>query len=185
MARRRRGPSQNWKFLVGLLVGLAPVIVFGGVDASALEIGSTFDGERASTIVAGEPLFVSSDDARYLNRIFRERSHEIGYCVAIEGDELSFWLGDTVEAGEGSLKMKTSNCPPEMRDATAHTHPSGQVGLSARDEATLAAQEAGVMCIHAAALATEPGARLEQFVCYRRTAVGDPEPVPVRLAGAP
>lgn len=179
MARRRPGTTYNWKFVLGVIVGMVPALVFGGGQASAFML--PIDGGQESKIVAGEPLYIYPNDTQYLNRIFTERDHEIGYCVSINGDQLSFWLADTVKASEESLTMKTSSCPPEMRDATAHTHPNGRIALSDEDRSTLFMSDQNVICIHAGKLEMAPGAELDNLVCYKDAGHEKPVLINVRV----
>ncbi len=181
--RRGRSPK-NWKFFFGVAIGVAPVVILGGVDASALEVGILFGDEQDPPATLGNPFYIESDDVEYLNRIFSERTHEIGYCISLDGNTLSFWLADTMTAAEGSLKMEASNCPPDMQTATAHTHPNGRIGLSEQDQSTLVMSGGWMMCIHAGRLNREPGTELKNIACYMKTENGGIAQIPIRVAGS-
>lgn len=156
-------------------------MLFGGINGSALGASSPLPEGSSSSVTDGEPVYIHPTDAQYLNRIFIERDHEIGYCVDISGDKLSFWLADTVKSSEASMTMKTSNCPDDMRDATTHTHPSGNVGLSVQDKQTLITSDEPVMCVHAGEIPVEPGAELDDLVCYKEGDYEDPMRIPVHV----
>ncbi len=79
------------------------------------------------------------------------------------------------------LEMKISNCPWDMRSATAHTHPNGDISLSEQDRASLSRTDQEVMCINAGELATEPGTNLDNLLCYEDNDDGEPEPIGVQI----
>lgn len=155
----------------GLLstVGITPSSESGETVATA---GSNRTAGSAAG-VAGAPLRISEDDVNYLNRIFRERTHEIAYCGFMDEGELHPWLADTVRASNTSVDFTIANCRDGEEqgelNATIHTHSNGVAQLSQRDVATLRNSSFEVMCIQSGQITAEETDRTEKFRCYRLT----------------
>lgn len=124
------------------------------------------DNPIPSTGDVDQPLRIAAADIHYMNRISRERSHEIGYCGLIESGQLRPWLADTVRADETGLEYVTDNCPGTVR-AVLHTHPNGNTLLSGPDVRELRAAPQDIMCVHAGQITTEHGARTDRLRCYQ------------------
>lgn len=119
-----------------------------------------------------DTLYLASDDAEYLNRIYRESSHEVAYCGFVTGNmdmpRLAVWIADTVRAGPDQVEFLTNNCPAEFQEVMLHTHPSGSLSLSEQDKLTLDERAAKLMCVQGGVLTTAPGAEVENLACYRQ-----------------
>lgn len=130
--------------------------------------------EGASTAGTDEAvLYISAEDAAYLNRIFAERSHEIGYCAFLDGKTLRPHLADTISSSTESLEFSTANCPGLQPRATIHTHPSGNVELSTQDMVHFMHKGYRYMCIQAGEISTGPLTKTDALVCYDVHLVGD------------
>lgn len=131
--------------------------------------------EGASTAGTDEAvLYITAEDAAYLNRIFVERSHEIGYCAFLKGNTLKPHLADTVTSSTESLEFSTANCPGYRRPpATIHTHPSGSVEPSPQDQVHFIDKGYRYMCIQAGEIATGPRTKTDALVCYDVHHLGD------------
>lgn len=117
---------------------------------------------------SGEQLTIAAADAAYMNRIFSERSTEVGYCAFLRGDRLQPHLADTISATEDSLEFSTANCPGTSRPrATIHTHPSGSLGLSMADRTTFITKGYRYMCVQTGDISTGPGTPADALACYK------------------
>lgn len=113
-----------------------------------------------------------AEDEAYLNRIFRERTHEVascGYLLELEGGWLEPWLADTINASPPSIRFSIENCRGEHErlGATVHTNPSGTPGLSERDRSTLAIQRQRLMCIQSGEISATVGETTTRLSCCR------------------
>lgn len=170
--RRQRGDSSDRnRVLLGLLLGIALTLVATGtVAGQAAHVEDLLMGSSVDQLSPNETLYIEAGEAAYLNRIYRERSHEIAFCGLIDDEaqpRLEVWLADTVRASPETVEFLTSNCPPNT-GALLHTHPNGMIGLSARDRQALADRPEEIACIQAGQLATEPSTRLSNLACYKQ-----------------
>jgi hypothetical protein len=78
------------------------------LDVDAPEFGTS---SEASTGESPEVLVLPTEEARYLNRLFRESTHEIAYCGQLTTGEnlpvLTVWKADTVQSDAEQIKSKT------------------------------------------------------------------------------
>lgn len=169
---RRRGSSGNWKFLLGIALGVIPLVVAGGVPAEVSGLVAQDSDADPSVTAAGDRLDLDRDEAQYISRVFTERSHEIAYCGDLSGEDatpvLTLWLADTVEATSDSVSFTTENCPPEMDDVLAHTHPSGNLGLSRRDRNLIQRRDETITCVQGGAVEVAPGEPIDNIACYQQ-----------------
>lgn len=160
-------------FLLGLLVGL--VLMMGAVSLpvqTAVESAVGGENQRADQSLENSSdttYYLRVEDARYLNRIFMERSHEVAYCgIVTETDRrwVRPWLADTQTATSSSVTYTSSNCPGGAGRVLMHTHPSGNPALSDRDRQMLRLEQKEAMCVQAGELPTTPGTFADTLVCY-------------------
>lgn len=120
-------------------------------------------------------LNISSGDAEFMNRVYRERTHEVGYCGLVIGGELLPWIGDTINASKGHVTFRTDTCPFQP-DALIHTHPSGSLELSETDKETFHnSSNLEYSCIHGGPISTDPGSSAVNLRCYEKPESGDLE----------
>lgn len=151
-----------------------PALVFQ-VEARGQEALSFADNETSSFLT------VSKEDAGFMNRVYRERTHEVGYCGLVVDGELRPWLGDTINASRGSLVFSTANCPFEP-DALIHTHPSGSLSLSDVDKETLRDSSLDYSCVHGGPIPSESGVEAVNLQCYEKLGDGGFDVVDVRVS---
>lgn len=155
-----------------VLFSLMGITSSAGSDEAVVTSGSNRTVGSASG-VAGTPLRLAEDDIHYLNRIFRERTHEIAYCGFIAEGRLHPWLADTVRATNTTVEFTIANCRNSDEhgelNATIHTHSTGVTHLSQRDVKTLRNSSFEVMCIQGGQITAEATERSEKFRCYRLT----------------
>ena len=134
---------------------------------------------------SGTVLTIAAEDAAYLDRIFEERSNEIGYCGFLKGRQLQPYLADTISATENSLEFSTANCPGSRPPrATIHTHPSGSLGLSMADRTNFIRKGYRYMCVQGGEISTGPGTKANALACYQTEQMGGERRfsrVPVRI----
>lgn len=138
----------------------------GSVDGTGGGIGD--DGEDG--VGTGAPgLRIALTDVAFMNRIYRERTHEIAYCGLVESGRLRPWLADTVSADESGAEFTVDNCPDRRGEllGTIHTHPSGDPSLSTTDRRTLETGAHELGCVQAGSITTDPGTVTEHLRCYR------------------
>lgn len=193
-SRRRGDPSPGWGYkLLWLLVGAAVMIIAAGV----LGLGSTggVGGASGSVFSTGgvdaatpHTLYLSVDDANFMNRVFRELDHEIAYCGLITGGQrISPHLADTITATETELRFSTANCPDSGYHEVGliHTHPNGNPGLSSTDRRTFRQSSLDYTCVQSGKITVEAGSRTQQFRCYAvQTVDGSPDrfvQVPIQI----
>lgn len=129
------------------------------------------------------PLRIAPDDITYMNRIFHERTHEIGYCGVIEEGKLKPWLADTIQSDQTSVDYVTDNCPDDAR-AILHTHLNGNTMLSKTDAHELTTGPYDVMCIQAGQITPRPGDRTKNLRCYQHVQTNEGDTIyelPVRV----
>lgn len=162
------------KVLFGVLIGMALVLLAaqfsGGIPF--LFTGDDRDGRTTSRMDTSQALRFPVEDKAYLNRIFRERTHEVAYCgylLDLEGTWLEPWLADTINASPHSIRFSIENYRGgnARLGATIHTHPSGNPGLSERDRSTLAVQRQRLMCIQSGEISASLGETTIRLSCYR------------------
>lgn len=169
---RHRGRS--WRLAGGLAVLVAVALLLPGVLTAPLAVagGTVFAPEPASYVGSEDVLYLDPSEAAYLDRVFRETTHEVAYCGYVSRDQgtprLEVVLADTLEAGPDQIRFITDNCPDVAREVLLHTHPSGSLQLSAEDERTLFARPERFMCVQGGELPTEPGRRVTNLACYRQ-----------------
>lgn len=177
------GPRpRRWRPLVTVLAVGSLLLAFpstGFVPAATTESGPdhvTGPNRTAdpAPAVAEEQLRLAPEDVDYLNRIFRERTHEVAYCGYVDGKRLRPWLADTVRANDTSIAYTTANCPtddaPGQLLATVHTHPNGRTNLSRKDRRLLRNTSFELMCVQGGSITATPGTDARNFRCYRSTA---------------
>lgn len=158
-----------------------PVGGFAAGGGTAVSLGAGAGGaspapaapsDPATLERSSAPLELAASDAAFMNRIYHQLGHEVGYCGLIEADRLEPWLADTVSSSEEALEFDTANCPGAgAPPATIHTHPSGSTALSATDRAAFEGMESRYMCIQGGAIEAEPGERASGIACYERITV--------------
>lgn len=195
MGRRRRSRSNNRSrtpvFLLGLAIGLA--LMAAAVFLPVQPVTESLIGqdqkraEGESRRNSTTPYYLRVEDAEYLNRIFKERSHEVAYCgLVTETDQLWLrpWLADTESASETTVTYTSANCPTGPNNVLMHTHPSGAARLSERDKQQLKVAQKEVMCIQVGQLSTEPKTYVNNLVCYELVKLNgkiQPANVPVMI----
>lgn len=181
------GPDR--RLLWGILL-VSTALLLSGVLSGAAPDTPAKGSQAVDPTGEPETLYLARDDAAYLNRVFRETSHEVGYCGIITTEAgrpwLSVWMADTVSSGPGQMQYQTDNCPEATREVLVHTHPNGGPGLSETDRATLYSRHEEYMCVQAGTLRTQPGTHLDDLVCVKQVPTGDPAApvrrIPVRIA---
>ncbi|MFB6255336.1 MAG: hypothetical protein ABEH58_01185 [Haloplanus sp.] len=178
------GPRLGWRPLVAVLALGSLLLILpltGFAPAATTESGPdrvTGSNRTADPVppVAGEGLRLAPEDIDYLNRIFRERTHEVAYCGYVDGERLRPWLADTIRANDTSIAYTTANCPtddaPGQLLATVHTHPNGRTDLSRKDRRLLRNTSFELMCVQGGWITATPGTDARNFSCYRSTADG-------------
>lgn len=177
---------------LGLWLVVAAAIGSIAVSSSAVPIGGFAAGESSAVSLgagettaaspapsdpttvdrSSEPLELAASDAAFMNRIYHQLGHEVGYCGLIEADRLEPWLADTVSSSEEALEFDTANCPGAgAPPATIHTHPSGSTALSATDRAAFEGMESRYMCIQGGPIEADPGEQASGIACYERITV--------------
>lgn len=170
--------SDKTKWVVFGLICL--VIIIGSVtlvgpqmmtelDVDTLEFGRS---DEVSADGAPEAFVLPVEEARYLNRLFRESTHEIAYCGQLTTGEnlpvVTVWKADTVQSDAEQIKFKTGNCPDGSPEVLLHTHPSGTLTLSDRDKRTLTNHSAQFMCVQGGQTPTQSGRQLTNIACYHQ-----------------
>lgn len=165
-------------FVFTLAVAVVMIALVGGVlvgiqmptnefDVNALGPGTS--GE-ASADRSPERLALPAEEARYMNRLFRESTHEVAYCGQLSTDEtmpvLAVWKADTVRSDAERIEFKTENCPMNSPEVLLHTHPNGALGLSELDKRTLTNVSAKYMCVQGGQLQIQSGRELTNLACY-------------------
>lgn len=166
--------SSRKPLLVGIAVGISIAVVLPGFALASV-------GHVTDTILAPSPdeyldehdtLYVHTEDAAYLNRIFEETTYEVAYCGLITDDRetprLEIWMANSIDAGPDHVAFITDNCPAAFQEVLLHTHPSGTVELSEVDRRTLEQRPERFMCVQGGPIATEPDSAVENLACYRQ-----------------
>lgn len=176
--------------MVYIGVGLAVALLFTGVLVIAgPQQRAAVDQDHSALDDPLATISLSANDAAFMNRVFRESSHEVAYCGIIdtEGDpsRMEVWLADTVSSSPGQIQFRTNNCPMANREVLLHTHPNGGLALSETDRATLESQPEAYMCVQAGRLTEESGAVLDNLACYYEGQsdgrISQPARVPVEI----
>lgn len=181
------GLSRRQKVYLGIALGMTIFLVIPGiVVATTGHVTDTVLAPPPSDYVdAGSDLYLSSDEAAYMSRIFEETNHEVAFCGLITSGEvqprLEIWMADTVNAGPDQVEFITSNCPDAAREVLLHTHPNGNLELSDTDKLTLVSRPESFMCVQGGPLDAEPGEPYENLACYRETESTDGEAQFVRI----
>lgn len=168
MSRARHSSPKNWKFVLGIIVGILPVVLFqgGGLPIVADTLSSEDAGAGAEVISENQSLQLAREDIEFMNRMFRMKTEEVAYCGGIADGTLRVWLAETLNASATYVSFSTANCPADMNDALLHTHPNGNLGLSEQDMATLKKRPESILCVHGGQLTTESGILLQEIACY-------------------
>lgn len=195
--RRRRSQGgaggRRSRLVLGFLVGVALSMVVSSVGAAGViqAEGSPFEEPRIAQSPGAEAIAIGVADARYMNRLFREVDHELGFCGKLTDDRparLEVWLANTLDAGPDHVEFITTNCPDGMGEVLLHTHPSGTISLSEEDVRVLRAGPETMLCVQAGALPVSPGREADDLACYREGPPGEPSGaltrVGVRTAGS-
>ena len=153
------------RFLQGKFLGLAAaflLIVFTMVFypnmVFQVQAGLEDATYRGLTMVSGEDpgiedgLEFGDSDVEYMNRVFSERDHEVGYCGAVKSSGVvDVHMADTIEASESHLVFTWENCRldlvPDSHRVMIHTHPGGSNELSGVDKETFAGSDFEYSCI--------------------------------------
>lgn len=167
-----------WSFFISIIVTMAFVWYSDPYFLHELEVGESGGGIIAaggpSSDFQTDPLTIDADDAYFLNRIFEERTHEIGYCAFLKDRRLQPYLADTISASMDSLTFSMANCPGSSRPpATIHTHPSGNLWLSINDRTNFIGKGYRFMCVQGGSLPTEEGMEAEALACYKTVSTGN------------
>lgn len=162
-----------WVVFAGVIISLlalwsADPFLLSTVQSDIAFAGSGNAGSSAPSSTSDEVLLLDQTDAIYMNRIFEERSHEIAWCGLVDGDELTPWLADTHNASKDRLSFSTENCPGGRPEATIHTHPSGNLGLSTQDRNLFYLRGDTYMCILGGQITTTPGEVADRMGCYEK-----------------
>jgi proteasome lid subunit RPN8/RPN11 len=165
--------SGNRLLYTGILLGIVIAFLLPGVVAFTVghATDTVFAPPPADYVGANETLHLAAEDAAYLNRIFRETSHEVAYCGLITDDErprLTVWMANTVNASPEQVSFITDNCPDATHEVLIHTHPNGVLQLSEEDKQVLERQPERFMCVQGGQITTEPGAQVENLACYQQ-----------------
>lgn len=183
----RNGVFEERTLYFGIAIGVILALVVPGIAAFTV-------GHANDTLFAPPPveyvnpddtLYLQADDASYLNRIFRETSHEVAYCGLITNDrpaQLEVWLANTVNASPTQVAFITENCPDTVREVLIHTHPNGVLRLSEHDKQALRTRSERFMCVQGGSLKTAPGSQVENLACYREA---DPSRIGSELTRIP
>ena len=148
------------KLSVGVTFLLATAIVLTAWYSSPdllFEIGGTVSAFQMSMMdietYHSDGIVIHEEDIEFMNRIYDDRNHEVGYCGVLEGDSINqFTMADTIEASQSHIVFTTENCPfnqyiePEQR-VIMHTHPGGSDWLSEQDKKVFLEGELELSCI--------------------------------------
>jgi hypothetical protein len=171
--------------VIGLAWANHPALIFQAEAATnSLGGGAGFFAAGAGAQVDDPELKLRQDDVEYLNRIYRETTHEQAYCGVMQGDNtFRVWKADTINSSLTSVWYDTGNCPA-LFDASSeirvHTQPSSLM-MSATDKENHRENDLKYSCIQANPLDTSPGTRLASFRCYEEVG-GEFEPRSVKVA---
>ena len=138
-----------------------------------LSVASSGDSEPRDV------LYLSQNDAEYLNRVYGELNTDLGdgvgeqgYCIDLVGGRMSVQQAGTIKSDEGSVTFRLSNCYGQV-DGTIHFHPPDSVPeLSETDEKTLVNSYYEYSCVQASVMSTDIGHRTRALKCYRQPASG-------------
>lgn len=180
----RTGKSRRMVYIgVGLTVALMVTGVLAVTAPQQERVNLDPNEDQPADPLA--TISLSAEDAAFMNRVFRESSHEVAYCgiVDADGDEsrMEIWLADTVSSSPGEIEFRTTNCPSANQEMLLHTHPNGGLDLSETDRDTLESQPEEYMCVQAGQLSEEPGTVLENLACYYEGQSDGPGSQPVRV----
>lgn len=154
---------------IGFLLLVSAVLIGGIGQIPEIDLGAT---DKTFDVGSPEAIVLPVEEARYLNRLFRESSHEIAYCGELTPDEtlpeLEVWKADTIQSDAETIQFKTENCPDGAPEVLLHTHPNGVMGLSEQDKRTLANHSAEIMCVQGGTVEVQAGQELRNIVCYRK-----------------
>lgn len=163
--------------LVGFMVGAGLVTVTPEPSTSTVP-----DGVAAPS-PDGSSLLLASDDARYLDRIYREQTTEVVYCGLLHDRRLEPWLARLVATSPHGATFSAEDCPPSPDGVVnIHTHPGGATALSPADEVLLRERGYSHVCVQSGPTAGEPGTEADALTCYILRD-GSPVEVPVVLVG--
>lgn len=120
------------------------------------EVGATMSSLQMSMFgedVQYTELTFAESDVDYLNRVYEDRTHEVGYCGLIEGNKVTqLTMADTLKADEANIVFSVENCPynryvEEEQRLLLHTHPGGSDWLSDTDKKAFLNGTYDVSCI--------------------------------------
>lgn len=181
--------GDDWWMETLLLVAVALSVVAVWMMNPALVFELQARGQQALSFADSgtvDELEISKSDAEFMNRLYRERTHEVGYCGMVTDRKIDIWTGDTINASGSHIVFSTSNCPFRP-DALIHSHPSGSIELSEQDKETFLDSDLGYSCIHGGPISTESSSSAVNLRCYKKPESGDmddrfPE-IPVEIEG--
>lgn len=144
---------------------------FIGPGAAAVFQNDLISGGNAGTsyTMYDGKLYLSVEEVRYMNRIYRESGHEVAYCSMISADgEMTPYLANSLEASERGIKFSTDNCPASEYHVIGviHTHPSGEPVPSRTDVISFQQSNYAHTCIQSGSMTSEVGKQIENFACY-------------------
>lgn len=133
-------------------------------------------------LAEGDELSLNNEDIIYMNRIFRETTHETAYCGNLENREINVWKANTVNASETNIYYNAGNCPLSYDDVLVHTQPS-DTSLSDTDKESFLDSPFAYSCVQAGFMSNDEGEDVSSFDCYSKEGVeninGTFEKVPV------
>lgn len=155
----------------------SPALIFQ-VEATASSI--SFDSPTGSFFAATEAVGQSKEniglkirqkDVKYLNRIYKETTHEQVYCGIIQDkNTIRVWKADIVNSSKTTVWYSTSNCPRVFefsQRARIHTQPYS-LDMSETDKKTHRQGDFKYSCIQNGLMTEKDGEELESFVCYEK-----------------
>lgn len=171
-----------WIPVISAIVGAALFFTWLNYPALAFQADATITSAASGGFLAagtvpaagtddGSELNLRSKDIPYLNRIYRETTHEQAYCGLLEGDKISVWKADTVNSSLTGVWYETANCPKVVGfgdEIRIHTQPNS-LKMSETDKATHRSNNLLYSCIQNGLLTDEAGQELASFACYQET----------------
>lgn len=152
----------------GVLLGVTLTFVLPGVlptmGSNQAQVVDTASGTTSDV------LYLSQNDAQFLNRVYGQLDNEIGYCALVSGGgQIDPHLADTITASPDRVQFSTGNCPDSgfYELGLIHTHPNGDPNPSQQDRETLYQLSFAYSCIQSGEIDASIGQVSENFRCYR------------------
>jgi hypothetical protein len=170
----------NWKerlVMLGTLVLFVRILYLWMTNpAWIFRIDAIIGQQEPQVVDTGGGLEITVEDVQYMNRIYRERTAEVGYCgLIVDGNRIQPWLADVANDSRFHVEFTTEDCPtaPGDLEATIHTHPPSAAGdLSARDRQTLLERRWAYMCIQHGPIEAKVRTQPTELTCYEKVTVG-------------